>query len=225
MKMKHPMRVAAMTLLVAVLAGCANGKFQSNVLLDAALSRVGLGGKAAAAAAAPAGEPKGPPLIAGYKEIRVAVPFDSDRGLSKFYVSPDGVSIAMLNGFVTRVVGIGVDLQGAFLDANGIYLGDFVAAARAGGEGERIAEYWEKGRIRRDNYRCTLAIAALEGGKEVIDETCKRYFGEDSFTNRYWVENDSIVCSRQWFHPKGDVMQFFTTAEQAVSIDLRTGNC
>lgn len=226
MMMKHAMRLAVCAVLLAGAAACSNGKLVSNPLIDSALGRVGLNIGGAAPATAPAEIVSiGPPLIVGYEAVRVALPLTSESGKSKLYLSPDGVEIATYNGFATRVTGIGVDLQGAFLDGEGIYAGDFVAAARAGGEGERIAEYWEKGRIRRDIYRCTMKLGTIESGREVIDETCKRVFGDYSFGNRYWLEGDQIICSRQWFHPQADFLQFFTSAEQATTIDLRSGNC
>ena len=220
-------RAAVVCLALAVLSGCSNGQLISNPVFDLALDRVGLGGKdEAAAAPAPEGPPKGPPLIVGFQTNRVALPFESQRGQAKYYAATDGVEIATVNGFVTHVKGLGEnELIGQFLGADGVYASDFVAAVRRGDKGQRFIEVWDEGRIRRDAYTCSFEISPLEGGKEIIDETCKRFFNDQGFENRHWVEADTVICSRQWFHPDSAPLQFFATEQQAVSSDLTNGNC
>ena len=216
-------RALAGAVAMAGLAACSNGKFNSNPVLDFGLNYVGLGKKPA-----PTPEPKpsiGPPLIVGYSTIRVGIPGVGPRGQSLYYVAPDGVEIATNKGFLTRVIGLGIDLEGMYLPADGPHLNDFIGSARERVVTQRVAEYFRKGRITRDSYRCALSFDEKDGGKGLIKEKCSRFFGDSGFTNRYWVEGDRIVCSTQWFHPDGDVLQFFETAEQAQSLDLRKQGC
>jgi len=216
-------RVAIAALALAALAACENGRFRSNVLLDFGLKAVGLG---QGTAEAPVERPSiGPPLIVGYNDIRVGIPGVGKRGDSPYYIASDGVEIALNNGMVTRVIGLGLDLQGMYLAPDGPYLNDLVAAAREKAIGERVADYYVKGRIVHDTYRCALSYAPAEGNKGVVTEQCRRFFGTSGFRNTYWTENDRIVCSIQWFHPDADMLQFFDTAEQARTLDLRRQGC
>jgi hypothetical protein len=219
-------RKASSILLLVVaacaLTACTNGEFNSNPALDYALRKAGLTKDAPLPEAKPS---VGRPLIVGYNDIRVAIPGVGKRGQSLYYVAPDGVEVAMNSGFVTRVTGLGIDLQGMYLPVDSPYLGDFIQAARDRAVADRVAEYYKKGRITRDSYKCALAYEEKADGKGLINEQCRRYFGDLGFRNRYWVEGDRIVCSTQWFHPDGDVLQFFETAAQATTIDLRKQGC
>ncbi len=209
--------------VIAGLAACSNGKFNSNPALDLGLDYFGLGKKPA-----PLPEPEpsiGPPLLVGYNAIRVGIPGVGPRGQSLYYVAPDGVEIAMNNGFLTRVIGLGINLDGMYLPVESPYFNDFIGSARERVVTQRVAEYFRKGRITRDSYRCALSFDEGEGSKGVINEKCSRFFGDSGFTNRYWVEGDRIVCSTQWFHPDGDSLQFFETVEQATTLDLRRQGC
>lgn len=215
--------ICAATVLLLGLAACTNGRFTSNPILDIGLDYVGLGEKPE-----PAPEPApsvGPPLIVGYNAIRVAIPGVGLRGQSQYFVAPDGVEIAMNNGFLTRAIGLGIDLQGMFLPVESPYFDGFVDAARNRSASERVAEYFLKGRITRDSYRCSLSISDNGSGKEQIDERCERYFDDGGFTNKYWVEDGEVVCSLQWFHPEGGFLQFFSTEVQATTLDLRSQGC
>jgi hypothetical protein len=215
--------VFAGALVVAALGACSNGKFKSNPAFDAALEYVGLGKEAPPT---PEAKPSvGPPLFVGYNAIRVGIPGVGLRGQSRYYVAPDGVEIAMNNGFLTRVIGLGIDLDGMFLPADGPHLNDFVGAAREGTVTQRVAEYFRKGRIIRDSYRCDLSFDSGDVSKGVINERCSRFFGDSGYTNRYWVEENRVICSLQWFHPDGGMLQFFDTPQQAQSLDLRKQGC
>jgi len=216
-------RTALAAIAIAALAACENGRFRSNPLLDFGLQAVGLG---RGAAEAPVEQPSvGPPLIVGYNDIRVGIPGTGARGESLYYVASDGVEIAMNSGNVTRVIGLGLDLQGMYLAPDSPYLGNLVAAARERTVAERVADYYVKGRIVHDTYRCGLSYAPGAGNRGVVTEQCRRFFGTSGFQNTYWVENDRIVCSLQWFHPDADMLQFFETAEQAKTLDLRRQGC
>ncbi len=208
--------------LVAALAACTNGKFNSNPIFDYGLRKVGLAKEPAPPEAKPS---IGPPLIVGYKDIRVAIPGVGNRGKSAYFVAPDGVEIAMNNGFVTRVIGLGIDLEGMYLPVESPYIVGFVQGARERAVTDRVAEYYRKGRISRDSYKCALSYEESGEGKGLIKERCRRYFGDTGFENVYWVEGDRIICSKQWFHPKGDFLQFFETAAQATTLDLRKQGC
>ncbi len=228
MVLENTMRNAALkagvlAFVIAGLAACTNGQFNSNPVFDYGLKLAGLGKKPEAAEVAPS---VGPPLIVGYKEIRVAIPGVGPRGRSDYFVAPDGVEIAMNGIFPVRVIGLGLDLEGMYLPADSPYVGDFVAAARANASSQRVFEYWRKGRISRESLRCDLSLQTLANGKNIINERCKKFFDDLGFSNRYWLdENDEIICSRQWFHPDADVLQFFKTSQQALSIDLRKDDC
>jgi len=216
-------RAAIAALALAALAACENGRFMSNPILDFGLERVGLG---RGAAKAPVEVPSvGPPLIVGYNDIRVALPGVGERGPSRYYVASDGVEVGMNDGLVTRVIGLGLDLQGMYFAPDSPYLGNLVAAVRAQTVDERVADYYVKGRIVHDTYRCALSYAPGEGDKGVITEECRRFFGTSGFRNTYWTEGDRVVCSLQWFHPEADMLQFFETEQQAVSLDLRKQGC
>jgi len=211
-------------LAVTALAACENGRFKSNPAFDYGLDLAGLGREeiAAPVVAAPS---VGAPLIVGYNAVRVAIPSVGNRGQSRYFVAPDGVEIATNNGMVTRVIGLGLDLQGMFLATDSPYLGNLVAAARRGATAERVADYYRKGEILHDTYRCALSYAPGAGKKGIVIERCRRFFGSSGFQNTYWTEDDRIVCSIQWFHPDADMLQFFETAEQAQSLDLRQQGC
>jgi len=216
-------KALAGALVVAGLTACSNGEFDSNPVIDLGLDYLGYGEKPA-----PLPDPKpsiGPPLLVGYQAVRVAIPGVGKRGQSQYYVAPDGVEIAMNNGFVTRVFGLGVNLEGMYLPVDGPYLNDFVGAARERAVTQRVAEYYRKGRITRDSYRCDLSFDGGETDKGLIKERCSRFFGDSGFTNRYWVEGGRVICSIQWFHPDGGRLQFFDTAAQAQTLDLRKQGC
>ncbi len=220
---KRKVRVFLMLGLVAsTVAACTDGKFNSNPVFDYALSKAGLSKEAPLPEAKPS---IGPPLIVGYNAVRVAIPGVGKRGQSSYFVAPDGVEIAMNSGFVTRVIGLGIDLEGMYLPVDSPYVGDFVQSARDRAVSDRVAEYYRKGRIVRDSYKCALGYETTAEGKGVINEQCRRYFGDEGFKNRYWVEGDRVVCSTQWFHPDANVLQFFETAAQATTIDLRKQGC
>ncbi len=210
--------------LVAGLAACTNGKFQGGAALDFGLELVGLG-KDKAPAAEPVTTSIGPPLFVGYNAIRVAIPSTGTRGQSRYFVAPDGAEIAMQNGFVTRVIGLGIDLEGMFLPADGPYKATFVQAARDGTVTERVADYYRKGRIVHDSFRCALTYIPREEGKGIVSEQCRRIFGGPGFRNTYWTEGDRVVCSLQWFHPDADFLQFFETPQQAQTLDLNEQGC
>ena len=115
-------RIAALTAAVCLmaLAACSNGKFQyAKALGDiSGITGVKTGYEevdTAAAQAALTAAAKGPPLIVGFKAIRVAIPLAGQSGPSQTYASPDGVVIAMNAGFVTRVTGLGtVEIQDSY---------------------------------------------------------------------------------------------------------------
>jgi hypothetical protein len=225
MKRKGPSALRMLALAgvaLGTLAACTNGKFNSNPLFDLGLRAVGL---ADTPAAPEARESIGPPLIVGYNDIRVAIPGVGDRGQSAYFIAPDGVEIAMNGKFVTRVIGLGIDLEGMYLPIDSPYVGDFIDAARNRDVTSRVAEYYRKGRVTRDSYKCALTVMKEDGDKGVISERCRRFFDDEGFENRYWFDEGRIICSVQWFHPQGDVLQFFETAAQATSLDLRRQGC
>jgi len=229
MKSRIPALAAAVCMLA--LAACSNGKFKYGKALgdisgftgvETGLEEV----DTAAAQAALTAAAKGPPLIVGFKAIRVAIPLAGQSGPSQTYASPDGVVIAMNAGFVTRATGLGLDLNGSYLPADSPWWDGLEKAAANGASSDRVIEYWEAGRAKRDKFRCTLNATQRDGGGAVVDETCKRYFEPFSFVNRYWLKADnSIECSRQWVHPKLDPLQFFGTEQQAITLDLTKGGC
>ena len=209
-----------LTLLVAIslmtLTACSNGKFTYGKAFGDLSTITGVktglevynASASQGTAAAPA--PTGPPLIVGFEEIRVALPYAGDSGDSKTYVSPDGVTLAMTSGFVTRATGLGIDMNGTYLPSDSPWFKGLKQAANENASTDRVVEYWEKGRIKRDKFRCTLVSSARDGGGSIIDETCKRFFEPETFVNRYWIAADNTVeCSRQWLHPKLAPLQFF----------------
>lgn len=170
--------------------------------------------------------PAGPPLIVGFEAIRVAIPLAGASGESQTYAAPDGVVIAMNRGFVTRATGLGVDLNGSYLPANSAWFGGMAQAAKNGETSDRVIEYWEQSRLKRDKFRCSLTATPREGGGTLVDESCKRYFEPETFVNRYWVKaDDTIECSRQWINPKLSPLQFFSTEQQALTLDLTKNGC
>ena len=220
-------RALAAALCLTVLAGCSNGKFTYATAFRDAAEVLGYGDdEAAEPFVPPTPDEPGPPLIVGFEDIRVALPYAGMSGRSKTYVSPDGVDIAMNQGFVTRATGLGVDLQGMYLTGDSPWLDGLWKAAFEGRSAERTAEYWKEERLERDKFRCTLSGTPREGGGLLVDETCKRYFEDFSFTNRYWLDaNAQIECSRQWIHPRLAPLQFFRTEAQATSLDLTEEGC
>lgn len=212
-------------LLLAALAACTNGRLAGGPVLDYGLGLVGLGETPAPAAPAQAIESDGPPLLVGYRSVRVGLPSSGMRGQSRYYVAPDGVEIAMNNGFVTRAIGLGVDLKGMYLPVESPYLNDFVQGARDGAVTDRVADYYAKGDILHDSYRCALAYVPREGDKGIVTERCRRLVGGAGFRNTYWTEGNRVVCSLQWFHPQADPLQFFETAQQAQTLDLTEEGC
>lgn len=227
-------RIATLTatLFVFGLSACSNGEFTFGKALGD-LSRVtgvktGLEPEAesAVAPAALTAAAEGPPLIVGFKAIRVAIPLAGKSGPSKTYASPDGVVIAMNDGFVTRATGLGIDLRGSYLPADSLWFNGLKEAAEISGTSDRVIEYWEQGRTKRDKFRCSLSSSPRTNGGTVVDEVCKRYFEAFEFKNRYWLATDgSIECSLQWIHPKLDSLQFFGTEQQATTLDLTKNGC
>lgn len=216
----------ALVACAVLLSGCSNGKFAyGNAFND--LKRVsGLGKSAGVEQALPTPPEPGPPLLVGYEAIRVAIPYAGQSGPSKTYKAVDGVTIAMNSGFVTRATGLGFDMNGSYLPNDSAWFDNMAAAAKTGESTDRIVEYWEKGRAKRDKFRCTLSSAPRAGGGVVVDELCKRYFNPTGFTNRYWLDGSgSIECSRQWIHPKLSPLQFFRTEQQASTLNLTTQGC
>jgi len=213
----------AVVLLVGLTA-CTNGRFNGGPILDTSLDLLGIGKKVAQ-------EPReeattvGPPLIVGYKTARVALPNTRTKGKSRYFAAEDGVEIATNGGFVTRVVGLGLNLEGMFLPAESPYLNDFVGSARKGSVTDRIANYYRKGYILDDSFRCSLTYVPREGTKGIVNEQCRRSFGGPGFRNTYWTDGDRIVCSLQWFHPDADHLQLFETAAQAQTLDLNQQGC
>lgn len=230
MKLRFPLITALISAMG--LSSCSNGEFTfGNALGD--ISRVtgvktGLEAPAQSnvAPAALTAAAEGPALIVGFKAIRVAIPLAGQSGPSRTYTSPDGVVIAMNNGFVTRATGLGIDLRGSYLPADSPWFGRLDRAAENGDKTDRVIEYWEKGRTKRDRFFCSLSSLPREDAGTVVDETCKRYFEDFEFKNRYWLAADgSIECSRQWIHPKLDPLQFFRTEQQATTLDLVENGC
>lgn len=216
---------SALTLTAALLAGCSNGKFDYATSLNDLRSIAGLGVPSQKAAAIPAPSEPGPPLLVGFENIRVAIPYAGPSGPSKTYVAEDGVTIAMNSGFVTRATGIGFDMNASYLPQDSGWLTDFAGAAKAGASADRIVEYWKQGRIERDQFHCTLSAEPRPGGGLVVDESCKRYFEPSGFDNRYWLDTGGqIECSRQWIHPRLSPLQFFRTRQQA-QLDLTKQGC
>jgi len=230
MKSRIPLITAVFCIMG--LSSCSNGKFTfSDALGD--FSRVtgvktGLetNAETTVAPAALTGVAEGPPLIVGFKAIRVAIPLAGQSGPSQTYASPDGVVIAMNSGFVTRATGLGIDLRGSYLPVGSPWFKRLDSAAQNGDTTDRVIEYWEKGRTKRDKFQCSLKELPRNSGGAVVDEACKRYFDDYEFNNRYWLAADgSIECSRQWIHPKLDPLQFFRTEQQATTLNLVEGGC
>jgi len=222
--------IAALCLLG--LSACSNGKFTFGKALGDVSRITGVQTgleeetESTVAPAALTAAAEGPPLIVGFKAIRVAIPLAGKSGPSKTYAAPDGVVIAMNGGFVTRATGLGIDLRGSYLPADSPWLNGLKEAADTSSTSDRVIEYWEQGRTKRDKFRCTLIASPRETGGAVIDETCKRYFEAFEFKNRYWLDaDDTIECSRQWIHPKLDPLQFFRTEQQATTLDLTKNGC
>ena len=214
------------------LTGCSNGKFAfSDALGD--ISRVTgvetgfeTETESSVAPASLTAAAEGPPLIVGFKAIRVAIPLVGESGPSKTYASPDGVVIAMNEGFVGRVTGLGIDMRGSYLSADSPWFSGLKDAAENNETTDRVIEYWDQQRTKRDKFQCTLAQSPRESGGTIVDETCKHYFEAFEFKNRYWLaKDDSIECSRQWIHPKLDPLQFFGTEQQATTLDLTKNGC
>jgi len=206
------------------MVACTNGKFDGGPAVNFGLSLVGLGDDDPEPVADPVVSTEAP-LLVGYKAIRVAIPGTGTSGQSRTFVAPDGVEIAMNNGHVARVIGLGFDLQGMFLPADSPYTDNFVQAAREGALTERVADYYRKGFIVHDTFRCALNYVPREGDKGIVTEQCRRFFGGPGFRNTYWTTGDRITCSLQWFHPDADSMQFFETAQQAGTLDLNEQGC
>lgn len=220
---KQPTGSIAFALLLAALAGCTDGKFDSNPIFDYGLSLAGYGPEASSLSdPAPS---IGPPLFVGYKAARVGIPYTKNSGQSRVYAAPDGVEITMNNGHVTRVIGLGINLEGMYLPSDSPYTGNFVQAAREGSITERTADYFRKRQIFNDAFRCALNYVPREGDKGIVTEQCRRFFGGPGFRNTYWTEGDRVVCSLQWFHPDVDSLQFFETPEQAQRLDLNKEGC
>ena len=220
------------TVCLLGLSACSNGKFSYGRAFGDISSITGVktgleeDTPANVAPAALTAAAEGPPLIVGYKAIRVALPLAGKSGPSKTYVSPDGVVIAMNEGFVTRATGLGIDLRGSYLPFDSPWFTGLNGAAESNDTTERVIEYWEKGRSKRDRFRCSLVSQPRENGGSIVDETCKRYFEQFEFKNRYWLTaDDSIECSRQWIHPKLEPLQFFGTEQQATTLDLTKNGC
>jgi len=230
--MKSRISVIAAAACLVGLSACSNGKFKFGQALGD-VSRItgvetGFEEKTASniAPAALTAADEGPPLIVGFKAIRVAIPLAGKSGPSKTYASPDGVVIAVNSGFVTRATGLGIDLRGSYLPVDSPWFDRLDSAADNNRTTERVIEYWEDGRSKRDKFQCTLTKAPREAGGTIVDETCKRFFEEFEFKNRYWLAaNGSIECSRQWIHPKLDPLQFFGTEQQATTLDLTENGC
>lgn len=223
------LRILALAALsTATLIGCSNGEFLYGKALGDLSTIAGVDTRFS-----PKEEPKaatelppGPPLIVGFEAIRVALPYAGESGASKTYTSPDGVDMAMTGTFVTRATGLGIDMQANYLPADSAWFSGLSDAAKAGATSDRVVEYWEKNRMKRDKYSCALSETPRPNGGSVIDETCKRYFEPVSFTNRYWLTADNAVeCSRQWINPKLSPLQFFSTEQQALTLDLTEGGC
>lgn len=227
-------RISIITAVICLLglSACSNGKFAfGDALGDVSrITGVKTGLEAetesSVAPAALTEAAEGPPLIVGFKAIRVAIPLVGKSGVSKTYASPDGVVIAMNEGFIGRATGLGIDLRGSYLPADSPWFTGLKDAAEKNRTTERVIEYWEQQRTKRDKFQCTLAQSPRESGGTIIDETCKRYFEAFEFKNRYWLAADgSIECSRQWIHPKLDPLQFFRTEQQATTLDLTQNGC
>jgi len=229
--MKLRNRLLASIVCLLTLSSCSNGKFIYGKAFGDISSLTGVTtgleevdptlNEVAVTAAA-----KGPPLIVGFNAIRVAIPLAGASGESLTYAAPDGVVIAMNKGFVTRTSGLGTDLNGAYLPANSPLFSGLSKAADENAQIDRTYEYWEKSRAKQDSFRCSLTAKPRESGGTVIDETCKRFFEDEGFVNRYWTKaDDTIECSRQWIHPKLAPLQFFETEQQALSLDLTKGGC
>ncbi len=215
----------ALALAALALAACTDGRFEGGPAVDYALDLAGLGGADEAVAAEPVTTSIGPPLLVGYRAVRVALPSTGTRGQARYFVAPDGVEIGMNDGHLTRAIGLGVALQGMYLPDDSPHLTGFVQGARDGAVTDRVADYFVDGTILHDAYRCKLSYIPREGEKGIVAERCRRLFGGPGFDNTYWTEGDRIVCSLQWFHPEADKLQFFETAEQAQTLDLNSEGC
>ena len=229
--MKLRIQIVASIVSLTAVIGCSNGKFIYGKALGDISSLTGVTtgleetdptlNEVAVTARA-----EGPPLIVGFNEIRVAIPLAGRSGESLTYVAPDGVVIAMNKGFVTRTSGLGTDLNGSYLPFDSPLFNGLGKAANDNAQINRVFEYWEESRAKRDSFSCSLNIKPRETGGSVIDETCKRYFEDEGFVNRYWIKaDDTIECSRQWIHPKLAPLQFFETEQQALSLDLTKSGC
>jgi len=102
--MKLRLSILAVSVSLFGLSACSNGKFSFGDALGD-ISRVtgvktGLEAETEStesnvAPASLTSAAEGPPLIVGFKAIRVAIPLAGKSGLSKVYASPDGVVIVM----------------------------------------------------------------------------------------------------------------------------------
>ena len=230
MKLRIPAVAAAVSL--AVLTACSNGEFLYGRALGDVAKLTGYSSSlatvddAATPQVAVTAAPAGPPLIVGFNEIRVAIPLTGKSGQSQTYAAPDGVILSMNSGFVTRAIGLGIDMNGSYLPADSAWFTGLREASAEGATTDRVIEYWKEQRMKRDKFRCKLNSSAREGGGTLVDETCKRYFDPETFVNRYWLRVDgSVECSRQWIHPRLDPLQFFGTEQQALTLDLTKNGC
>lgn len=218
--------IAATSALLA-LAACSNGEFAYSSGWEDFKTITGYGTPdAEQAAEQQASQASGAPLIVGFEAIRVALPYAGDSDGSKTYSSRDGVTIAMNSGIVTRATGLGIDMNGTYMSVDNPFLGNLVKAAQSGNSSDKVVEYWEQRRLKRDTFRCKFSIQPRKDGGSVIDEACKRYFEPTGFVNRYWIDaEDRIECSRQWIHPSLSPLQFFSTVQQALELDLTKNGC
>ena len=222
--MTRVFRIVAAALGLLALSACENGRIADSPALNLALDYVGLGAKDNEETPPEIPTSTFPPLLVGLKAIRVSLPHAGTQGVVERYVAPDGVELALVNGFVTRAIGIGVNLEGMYLPADSPYLAaDFPAAALAAGEAERVVEIWREQERVRQTFLCRFDP---NDDGTIITETCRLYFDNFTFTNRYWLDADgAVTCSAQWFHPDASFLQFFSTVEQATSLDLAKQDC
>ena len=226
--MRAPRPLPALLFAAAALTGgCQNGEFLYGSLASDVQRLTGFGDEAPATPPElPAAAGEAPPIILGFEAIRVALPYAGDSGGSATYVSPDGIELAVRDGYVVRITGLGVEVPGTYMAADSPLYGELGAAAVRGETADRVVEYWKDRRKIRDKYRCTLSATARPGGGTVVDEACKRYFDPYGFTNRYWLTaQGEKECSRQWLNPDLAPLQIFATEQQALTLDLTKDGC
>ena len=147
-----------------------------------------------------------PFLIASYEGASTPMVLLDRQDNHSRYESPDGVQMTLNDVFLARLRGLGQEFEALYLEGSPPDFSAFVDGSLETANLQRIMEYWENQKPKRDRLNCNFS--KFEADIVIVQEKCESIYGLSQFTNFYELDGSgSVVRSLQWFHPKAALLE------------------